>query len=91
MYIFYNHLIYYSLSMHHFVRLLIVLDPRVADWLFMGSPFPLLGITFLYLLFVLRLGPLYMKHRKPYNLNKIMIFYNTFMATASATAFYGVS
>ncbi|XP_076384897.1 very long chain fatty acid elongase 7 isoform X2 [Megalopta genalis] len=65
-------------------------DPRVADWFLMGSPVPLLGIISLYLAFVLRLGPLYMKNRKPFNLNKLMIFYNIFMATASAAVFYGL-
>ncbi|CAK9814336.1 Elongation of very long chain fatty acids protein 4 [Anthophora quadrimaculata] len=67
-----------------------VADPRVADWLFMDSPFLLLGIISLYLLLVLHLGPLYMKNRKPYNLNKVMIFYNIFMAIASAAAFHGL-
>ncbi|XP_076665714.1 very long chain fatty acid elongase 7 [Andrena cerasifolii] len=65
-------------------------DPRVADWLLMGSPVPLLGIISLYLAFVLRLGPLYMKNRKPYNLNRVMIFYNIFMATGSGAVFYGL-
>ncbi|XP_043581823.1 elongation of very long chain fatty acids protein 1-like [Bombus pyrosoma] len=65
-------------------------DSRVADWFLMGSPFPLLGIIFLYLLFVLRFGPLFMKNRKPYNLNKFMICYNISMAIASATVFYGL-
>ncbi|XP_015439768.1 PREDICTED: elongation of very long chain fatty acids protein 7-like [Dufourea novaeangliae] len=67
-----------------------VADPRVADWFLMGSPVPLLGIISFYLAFVLRLGPLYMKNRKPFNLNKVMIFYNIFMATASAAVFYGL-
>ncbi|XP_043785136.1 elongation of very long chain fatty acids protein 7-like [Apis laboriosa] len=65
-------------------------DSRVADWMLMSSPFPLLGIIFFYLLFVLRLGPLWMKNRKPYSLNKIMICYNIFMSTASGTVFYGL-
>ncbi|XP_026669186.1 elongation of very long chain fatty acids protein 1-like isoform X1 [Ceratina calcarata] len=65
-------------------------DPRVANWWLMGSPFPLLGIISLYLFFVLRLGPLCMKNRKPYNLNKIMICYNIFMATTSGSVFYGL-
>ncbi|XP_076749958.1 very long chain fatty acid elongase 7 [Xylocopa sonorina] len=65
-------------------------DSRVADWPLMASPFPLLGIVSIYLAFVLRLGPLYMKNRKPYHLNKVMICYNIFMATASASVFYGL-
>ncbi|XP_054012047.1 elongation of very long chain fatty acids protein 7-like [Hylaeus anthracinus] len=65
-------------------------DPRVGDWFLMGSPFPLLGITSLYLAFVLRLGPLYMKNRKPFTLNTVMIFYNIFMAIASAAVFNGL-
>ncbi|XP_076392787.1 very long chain fatty acid elongase 7 isoform X2 [Megachile rotundata] len=65
-------------------------DPRVADWFLMKSPFPLLAIVSLYLLFVLHLGPLYMRNRKPYNLNRIMIFYNILMAIASGSVFYGL-
>ncbi|KOX67486.1 Elongation of very long chain fatty acids protein 7, partial [Melipona quadrifasciata] len=65
-------------------------DSRVADWFLMSSPFPLLGIICLYLLFVLRLGPFCMKNRKPFNLNKLMICYNISMATASGTVFYGL-
>ncbi|XP_076234253.1 very long chain fatty acid elongase 7 [Calliopsis andreniformis] len=65
-------------------------DPRVTDWLLMDSPVPLLGIISLYLAFVLRLGPLYMKNRKPYNLNRVMIFYNILAGTASAAVFYGL-
>ncbi|XP_034177859.1 very long chain fatty acid elongase 7 [Osmia lignaria lignaria] len=67
-----------------------VADPRVADWLLMGTPFPLLAIVSLYLVIVLRLGPLYMRNRKPYNLNKVMIFYNIFMAIASGCVFHGL-
>ncbi|KAK3930190.1 Elongation of very long chain fatty acids protein [Frankliniella fusca] len=51
-------------------------DPRVENLPLMRSPFPMLTILAAYLYFVLSLGPRFMKHRKPYNLDKVMIVYN---------------
>ncbi|KYM77193.1 Elongation of very long chain fatty acids protein 1, partial [Atta colombica] len=65
-------------------------DPRVSDWPLMSNPFGVILISLAYLSFVLYLGPLYMKKRKPYALIKTMICYNIFVATASAIIFYGL-
>ncbi|EFN75498.1 Elongation of very long chain fatty acids protein 7 [Harpegnathos saltator] len=56
----------------------------------MSNPFGVTLISLAYLSFVLYLGPLYMKKRKPYALTKIMICYNISVATASAVIFYGI-
>lgn len=66
-------------------------DPRVSDWPLMSNPFGIILISLAYLSFVLYLGPLYMKDRKPHALVKTMICYNISVATASAVIFYGVS
>ncbi|XP_011152940.1 elongation of very long chain fatty acids protein AAEL008004 [Harpegnathos saltator] len=65
-------------------------DPRVSNWPLMSNPFGVTLISLAYLSFVLYLGPLYMKKRKPYALTKIMICYNISVATASAVIFYGI-
>jgi len=59
-------------------------DPRVRDMLFMSSPFAMFGILAIYLLFILKWGPNYMKNREPYNLNKIIIVYNILQIVACA-------
>ncbi|KAG7204291.1 hypothetical protein KM043_002112 [Ampulex compressa] len=65
-------------------------DPRVADWPLMGSPLPLAVIISAYLAFVLRFGPHCMKNRKPYTLNKVMIYYNITISIANGVLFYGI-
>ncbi|XP_043272447.1 elongation of very long chain fatty acids protein 1-like [Venturia canescens] len=65
-------------------------DPRVADWPLMSSPFPVATILVSYLFFILYLGPKYMEKRQPYSLHNVMIFYNVFVALASAAVFYGL-
>lgn len=42
----------------------------------MGSPVPILLLITSYLLFVLRVGPWWMKNRPPYNVEKPMMLYN---------------
>lgn len=59
-------------------------DPRVRDWLFMANPFPMFGILAVYLYFILKWGPAFMKNRKPFNLNKIIIAYNIIQIVACA-------
>lgn len=51
-------------------------DPRVTSFPFMTSPIPTIAITFFYLYFVLKLGPDFMKNRKPYNIQGLIILYN---------------
>ncbi|XP_015585257.1 elongation of very long chain fatty acids protein 1 [Cephus cinctus] len=65
-------------------------DPRVADWPLMASPFPVILVLLLYLIFVLHVGPNFMKNREPYSLHGLMIGYNVFVAAASGTVFYGL-
>lgn len=58
-------------------------DPRLENYPFMGSPLPLLYVLIGYLWFVTRGGTQYMKHRKPFQLNKIMMIYNIFQVIAN--------
>ncbi|KAF7279822.1 hypothetical protein GWI33_006705 [Rhynchophorus ferrugineus] len=51
-------------------------DPRTHDLLFVKSPLPILGILTLYLLFVLKWGPEYMKNKKPYEMKNVLMIYN---------------
>ncbi|CAB3228024.1 unnamed protein product [Arctia plantaginis] len=48
----------------------------VDSWPFMASPYPMMAITCSYLLFVLKIGPAYMKNRQPYHLRNIIVAYN---------------
>ncbi|XP_036405411.1 elongation of very long chain fatty acids protein 4b [Megalops cyprinoides] len=54
---------------------LTIADKRVEKWPLMESPFPTLGISFLYLVF-LWVGPKYMQHREPFQFRKTLIIYN---------------
>ncbi|XP_057338192.1 elongation of very long chain fatty acids protein 7-like [Microplitis mediator] len=65
-------------------------DPRVTNWPLMSSPFPIAIILAGYLSFVLLIGPLYMKKRRPYTLHKVMIYYNIFIAFSSLLVFLGL-
>ena len=47
-------------------------DPRVKDWLFMGSVWPTVYLTIAYIL-VSNLGPKIMESRKPYDLKPFMV------------------
>nr|XP_023021086.1 elongation of very long chain fatty acids protein 7-like [Leptinotarsa decemlineata] len=58
-------------------------DPLVDSWLFMKSPIPVVSILLAYLYFVLKLGPQLMEKRKPYDLKKLMIFYNAYQVLFS--------
>lgn len=62
----------------------IILDPRVRDMLFMSNPFSMFGILVCYLYFILKWGPKFMKNRKPFNLNKLIIVYNIIQILACA-------
>uniref|UniRef100_A0A6G1S7P6 Elongation of very long chain fatty acids protein n=1 Tax=Aceria tosichella TaxID=561515 RepID=A0A6G1S7P6_9ACAR len=54
-------------------------DPRVESWPMMSSPFPTLGLFFLYLI-VSNYGPGWMKARKPLELRWLLVFYNLYIA-----------
>lgn len=57
---------------------------EVDKWFLMGSPWPVLMIVSAYLLFVLKIGPDYMKNRKPLNIKGIMLIYNLYQTLANA-------
>ncbi|XP_074105558.1 very long chain fatty acid elongase AAEL008004 [Cotesia typhae] len=65
-------------------------DSRVSNWPLMSSPFPILIIVIGYLIFVIVIGPLYMKNRQPYSLHTVMIFYNICIAFSSGSIFFGL-
>lgn len=56
--------------------------PIVDSWPLMGSPLPLTLIFSIYLLFVLKVGPHFMRDRKPFNLVNFTRCYNVFQVTA---------
>lgn len=59
------------------VRLIFIYaDPRVEQYPFLGSPFPLLFLVAVYLYFVLEWGPKWMADRKPYDLTWPINVYN---------------
>ncbi|KAK6639768.1 hypothetical protein RUM43_008043 [Polyplax serrata] len=63
-------------------------DPRTREWLFMSSPLPTLGICLSYVYLVKILGPKLMENRKPFELRKVLIYYNLFQVLFSIWLFY---
>ncbi|CAL7952347.1 unnamed protein product [Xylocopa violacea] len=63
-------------------------DQRVNDWPMMSGPLPTLSICLFYVYFVKVLGPKLMENRKPFDLRRIMIFYNLFQVIFSVWLFY---
>lgn len=57
----------------------------------MNSPLPTLGMVATYLAWVLVIGPIYMRDRKPMNIKNTIIVYNAFQVLLSAYMFYEVS
>ncbi|CAG4936695.1 unnamed protein product [Colias eurytheme] len=55
----------------------------VDNWFLMGSPIPVMTIMISYWLFVLKLGPMYMKNRSPYPLINILGVYNVIQVMIS--------
>lgn len=51
-------------------------DPLIDSWYMMKSPVIMLSIIATYLAFVTKLGPMFMRDRKPFNLKYVMIAYN---------------
>ncbi|XP_050520264.1 elongation of very long chain fatty acids protein 4-like [Daktulosphaira vitifoliae] len=51
-------------------------DELVDSWSLMKTPWPILFILAIYLLFILKIGPKIMEKRKPLNLKYIMMAYN---------------
>lgn len=74
-----------------FLTLTLNLDPRSANWPLMSSPFPIISIIFSYVYFVKVMGPNYMKNKKPYQIEGLIIAYNILMVVLSAFFFFYVS
>ncbi|KAM3961927.1 very long chain fatty acid elongase 7 [Aphomia sociella] len=63
-------------------------DPRTKSWFLIAKPYQGLLLLGLYLMVVLKWGPKWMKHRQPFNIDRILIFYNAFQVIACAYLFY---
>lgn len=70
-----------SLFFSHFIFFLI--GQKTDQWLFMGSPWPMTLILISYLAFVLKIGPEFMKDRKPFQLKLILLVYNLLQTVIS--------
>lgn len=62
-------------------------DPRTADWFMLSSPIPSLIICILYVIIV-QLGQYLMKGREPFQINKILIYYNFLLVICSVYMVY---
>ncbi|XP_076334319.1 very long chain fatty acid elongase 7-like isoform X2 [Tachypleus tridentatus] len=63
-------------------------DPRTSDWPLLGSPFPMLSIIASYVYFVKVIGPAWMKNKKPYSVERVVIVYNIVQVILSAFFFF---
>jgi len=62
----------YDINYYLFDFWQIIGDPRNRHYpLMSGGPWPLLSIIFLYLIFVTKIGPQFMKNRAPFQLKKV--------------------
>lgn len=57
----------------------------------MDTPLPSFALVLVYLSWVLVIGPLFMRDRKPYKLKNTLIYYNAFQVALSAYMCYEVS
>lgn len=69
-----------------FIIFSIFIDQIVTSWPLMSSPIPLTTIFAMYLLFVYKIGPAFMRNRKPFNLTLVTRIYNVYQILA-CTAF----
>lgn len=65
-------------------------DRRAKQFPLMDTPIPTAIFIFAYLAWVVVIGPLYMRDRKPFKLNNTLIYYNAFQVLLSAYMFYEV-
>lgn len=56
----------------------------------MDTPIPTAALVIIYLSWVVVIGPLYMRDRKPFGLKNTLIYYNAFQVILSAYMFYEV-
>lgn len=57
----------------------------------MDNPLPTFSMIWMYLAWVLVIGPTYMRDRKPLQLTTTLFYYNAFQVALSAYMFYEVS
>ncbi|XP_019870260.1 elongation of very long chain fatty acids protein-like [Aethina tumida] len=63
-------------------------DPRTSNWFLVDGVLPVTSLATIYLLFVLKLGPLYMQNRKPFQIKNTLIVYNFIQVLLSTYIFY---
>ncbi|XP_013412266.1 elongation of very long chain fatty acids protein 7 [Lingula anatina] len=61
-------------------------DPRVANWAMMSAPWSSLFLCIFYVVLV-KLGPWYMKDKKPFELRNVLVIYNLAMVALSTYTF----
>lgn len=69
---------------------IVLSDPRAKSFPFMETPLPTIGMIATYLAWVLIIGPIYMRDRKPMDLKNTLIYYNAFQVLLSGYMFYEV-
>lgn len=62
-------------------------DPRTSGWFLMSDPIAVYVMLILYYYFVKKIGPQYMKDKKPYQLNRIIRVYNVLQIAVNAWLF----
>lgn len=65
-------------------------DPLTKNWFLAGKPYQIASILIVYLIFATRLGPWYMRNKRPYDLRTVIKYYNLFQIAASLYLFYQV-
>ncbi|KAI8428761.1 hypothetical protein MSG28_007442, partial [Choristoneura fumiferana] len=63
--------------------------PRTSSWFLVAKPYQGLALLGLYLIFVLKWGPEWMKNRHAFNLDKVLIVYNAIQIFLCARLFAG--
>lgn len=66
-----------------------IADPRTKDFFLMSNgPWNVLSLILVYLLFATKVGPQFMKERKPFDLRSAMIIYNLVVVLINGYFFY---
>lgn len=81
----------YILNRNIYVCIFIFTDPRAKTYPFMDNPLPTIGMIITYLAWVMIIGPIYMRDRKPMDLKNTLILYNAGQVLLSAYMFYEVN
>ncbi|XP_050342677.1 elongation of very long chain fatty acids protein 7-like [Nymphalis io] len=62
-------------------------DPRTKIWFLVAKPYQCIIVLTIYLMFVFKWGPRFMKNRPAYNIDTIMIIYNVIQVISCAYIF----